>query len=284
MKVLVRTLLVLVLLLLAGLFLGVTYAGSLVRRAVEKGGTHVLGVETKLEEASLGVLAGKLGLDGLTVANPPGFQREHFLSLRRTEVEVSLASLRSERIESPLLLLEGLDLDLERKGDQTNYGVILANLERFQKTGEEPPPAEEPAGEGKRFVIRQVVLRDISAHVSLSALGQQIDRTVTLPELRLDNVGNDEQSLRSLISQIVTAVLEASVRSLEGVVPAELLTDLKGQVADLEAEAKKQVDEAVKQATEDVLGEVEEALEKGTGELEKGLGDLLGGKKKKDDG
>ena len=68
MKTLVRILLVLVLLLAAGVFLGATYAGSLVRKAVEKGGTHVLGVETKLADASLGLFAGKLGLGGLTVA------------------------------------------------------------------------------------------------------------------------------------------------------------------------------------------------------------------------
>lgn len=280
MKTFVRILFVLVLLLAAGLFLGVSYAGRLVRTAVEKGGTHVLGVETKLADASLGIFDGELALDGLTVANPAGFQREHFLSLGHAELEVALSSLTSERIEAPLLLLENVVLDLERNGDQSNYGAILDHLEEFQGKGEAPAPGEEPAGEGKRFVIRQVVLRQITANVAFSALGQEIARTVTLPELRLDDVGNDEQSLRSLISQIVTAVLAASVGSLDGVVPAELLADLKGQVADLEVQARAEVDAAIEEATGELDQATQDAIQKGKQELEKGLGDLLGGKKK----
>lgn len=291
MKTLLRVLVVLVVLLVAGVFVAVTYAGSLVRAGVERGGTHVLGVETKLDDASLGILSGELGLQGLSVANPPGFEREHFLEMRRAQVAVSLRSLASERIEAPLLLLEGLVLDLERKGDASNYGVILDHV---GGPGGEEPAGEEAPGASKKLVIREVVLRDITAHVAFEALGQKVAKSVTLGELRLQNVGNDEQSLRSLLSQIVTAILEEAMSSLEGVVPAELLGDLKGRLAQvqeagaaLQAEAQEKVDEAVQQAQgelekakQEAASEAQKALEKGKQELQKGLGDVLGGKKK----
>lgn len=309
MKTFLRFLLVLLVLVVVGGFLGLRYAGSLVEAAVEKGGTHVLGVETELDGASVGVFSGELGLSGLSVANPPGFEREHFLGLEKAAMQVSLGSLTGERVEAPLLLLEGVSLDLERSGDSSNYGTILDHLEKMGGEAENEPPSEEKDGTSKRFVIRQVVLRDISAHVKLSALGQDFAQTVTLPELTLDNVGNDEQSLRSLVSQIVTKVLEAAVANLDGIVPAELLGDLRGKVADLQAlgadlqaeaqekiddalqQAQGRVDEAVQQAQgelekakQQATGEVQGALDKGKQELEKGLGGLLGGKKKDGDG
>lgn len=294
MKTLLRILLVLVVLLALGLFLGLRYAGSLVVAAVEKGGTGALGVQTTLDGASVGLFAGKLGLEGLSVANPAGYQHPHFLELRTAALEVSLGSLRGERIEAPLFLLEGVTLDLERRGDQSNYGTILDHLERLGGQGSQKPPSAEKDGTAKRFVVRAIVLRDIEARVALSALGQDFSQTVKLPELRLENVGNDEQSLRSLVSRIVTAVLAAAVRNLDGIVPAELLADLKGNVANLEqvgaelqAQAQARVDEAVQQvqeqvegAKEQVLDEAKGALEQGKQELEKGLGGLLGGKKK----
>ena len=55
--------------------------GSIVKTAVQKGGTHALGVETTLSSASVNLFGGDLGLNELAVRNPPGFEEEYFLQM-----------------------------------------------------------------------------------------------------------------------------------------------------------------------------------------------------------
>ena len=51
----------------------VSQANKVARVAVEKGGTYALGVQTTLNDASIGVLSGRFGMSGLRVANAQGF-------------------------------------------------------------------------------------------------------------------------------------------------------------------------------------------------------------------
>jgi len=283
MKFLVRILIVLVVIALLGAFGLITYSGSLVKKAVEKGGTSALGVETRLEEARLDLFGGTLALDGLSVANPQEFDREHFLSLGHAELEVSLKTLRSDTIEAPLLLFDGVEIDLEKRGKASNYQTILDHLDTGSGGGGEAEPSASEGG--KRFVLREVVLRNVKAHVDFQAAGTTLAKTtVEVPEIRLEGVG--ERSMTELASEIVTAVLKASVSSLDGVVPAEILGDLKGQVAGLQGRAQElagQVQGKLDQGAKDATKKVQEGVQKGLGEAEKklgkGLGGLLGGKK-----
>ncbi len=74
------------------------YFNELAAGAVERGGTHALGVETELGSLSLRPLLGRLSLSELEIANPPGFEDEHFLTLGNGRVSVSLRSLLGEPV------------------------------------------------------------------------------------------------------------------------------------------------------------------------------------------
>ncbi|MDX1682749.1 MAG: hypothetical protein R3336_06495, partial [Phycisphaeraceae bacterium] len=58
-------------LLVVGIFI---YIDSIAATAVERGGTYALGVDTRLADADVGIFAGEVTLDGLTVDNPEGFK------------------------------------------------------------------------------------------------------------------------------------------------------------------------------------------------------------------
>lgn len=283
MKILVRLLLVLVLLVAVGAFGLMTYSGSLIKKAVEAGGSQALGVETLLEGANLDLLGGKLELDGLSVANPPDFGREHFLALGHAEVEVSLGTLRSDKIEAPLLLFDGVEIDLERRGKTTNYGTILENLERGESTDGGDAPAPDTGG-GKTLVIHEVILRNVKAHVDFEAGGVSLAKTtVDVPEIRLAGVG--ERSVAELTREIVTAILNDSVASLEGVLPADVLAGLQSQVAGLEDRAQvlqQELQGELEKGLEDATKKLEESVGESLGEVEKELGKGLGGLLKKD--
>jgi hypothetical protein len=242
MKLLLRLVFVGIALVVVVAVLGIASVGRIVQAAVEKGGSHALGVPTTLAEANIGLFSGEFGMSGLEVANPAGFEREHFLSMNQAELAVSLGSLRSELVEVPRVVFDGIALSLERREGKTNYGTILENLERLkgerESGGEEPPGEEEPAEKEekddapqKRFVVRQVVLRNIVAHVDLLPVGGQWTKTsIELPELVLENVGNEEGSIADVTSQVVTALIAAVVQAGGDRIPAGMLDDLQGQL------------------------------------------------------
>lgn len=253
MKIAVRVLVVLVVLgLLGGLAAGL-FLDSLAKQAIERGGTHALGVETKLESASLGLTSGKFALAGLSVANPPGFAEPDFFALRATELELPLTSLLDQRVTIPSLVLEGITLDLERNASGTNYGVILDSLARFESS-EGASTTSGPASEGgKTFHLQRLVIRDVRATANLVPTGGDLTKlSLAVPEIVVDDMASD-MTLPQLCALVVRTVVSAAVKVGAGVLPEELLTDLRGRVDALEGVARERVDQE--------LGKVESRLE-----------------------
>lgn len=246
--------------LFLGLVLFVILAGgavffidSLVEQAVERGSTHALGVETRLDGASIGLLSGDFALTQLTVSNPPGFEQPLFFELRAAQLELPLSKLMEECITIPALVLEGITLDLERNSKGTNYGVILDNLARFE-SGEAPAPHEPGGGGGgdKTFLLQKLVIRDIRAVVNLLPAGGDLTKlSLSVPEIVVEDLGS-EMTLAEICVLVVKTVVQAAASAGGGVLPAELLQDLRGRMEGLEGLARGKL------GTE--LGKLEESL------------------------
>lgn len=277
MKLVVRLVIGLfVLLLLAGIAAGF-FLDSLARQAIERGGTHALGVETRLESASLGLFSGKFALAGLAVANPPGFAQPDFFALRSTELELPLSTLLEPRITIPSLVLEGITLDLERNASGTNYGLILDNLKRFESapgTGEPGEPASEG---GKTFLLQRLVIRDVRATANLIPAGGDLTKlSLAVPEIVVEGLGS-EMSMGELCALVVKTVVNAAIQAGAGVLPEDLLADLRGRMDSLEGEARARVDQELG-ALESKLGEQAKKLGPEAEKALQNASDKLGGK------
>ena len=212
------------------------YIDRILIESVERGGSYALGVETELDSLRLGLVSGKLGLSGLRVANPEGFESPHFLSLDRADVHVRLRSLIHDPVDVPLLSVSGLEMSLERSGRRTNYGIILDNLAKLESAESQPAAEEDEAAgsESKRFVIRKLVIRDVKAKARLFAAGREVKEVeVDVPEINVENIGSESGTdLAGLAGVITKAVLEAVAQKsgdLKG-----LSRDLRGRLARLE--------------------------------------------------
>ena len=264
---------------------------SLARSAVERGGTHALGVETTLADASIGIFSSKSGLTDLEVANPAGFSRPSFFSLRSARLELPLRQLLETRITIPVLELEGITIHLERGASGTNFGQILDHLARFESgsdapPGEGAPPDESEKGEGKTFHLQRLVIRDVRASVQLiPAAGELTQLEVSVPEIVVDDLASD-MTVAQICAVVVRVALRASLEAGKGKIPAELLADLRGRVDDLEAEARARIakelgglEEKLNEQAKKLGPEAERALQKASEELGGKLDGLL--KKKK---
>lgn len=281
---LVAVLLVLLGVAVLGIFV---YIDSIAKAAIERGSTYALGVETTLRWADVGILSGEFAMGGLKIDNPDGFDGDHFLQLERADVEVSLASLRQDTVELPLLVLSGVDMKLQRTLAGANYQVILDNLKRFESNQSKDPGLSDESG--RTFVIREVLISDVNVEVDLLPIGGQLNRVkVAIDEIRLINVGSEGVSMSQLTNVIIQAILAAVVQNAADL-PIDLITDLGGGLAGLTGlglDATFKVGGEVTALVGDVLGEVTKAVGgagedvgKEIGKALEGLGGLLGGDK-----
>jgi hypothetical protein len=218
------------LLLVLGIAL-VFYLDRIVGTAVERGGSHALGVRTDVGGVQLGLLRGHVGLSDLEVANPEGFHGEHFLRLGSIRIEIPPAALREETVVIPSIALEDLELTLAGSRAGTNYGRILRNLESLGG-GASQPAAEAPGG-GRKFVVKELVVRNVNATLALDGFGSKLASTsIAVPEMRLTNLGEASGRgvpLAELIAQLTEVVVQNVVRQRPELA-TQLTSELRGQL------------------------------------------------------
>jgi len=300
MKIILKIIVALIIVIILAVVALFLYIDQAAKAGIERGATYALGVETTLEKADVGVFSGEFALSGLNVANPAGFDTPHFLHLNDGGVAVDLPSLRQDTVELPTLQLTGLDMNLEKKQGKSNYDVILANLKRLE-SGEKP---KDESGEGKDFIVREILIRDVNVQVDLLPMGGELSRVkVPIDEIRLTDVGTGDQGaikFSELFDVLLKAIFAAIVQN-GGDLPGEVLGELQNGLAGLQSLGDMGIGAATViegqvQELAGSLGKTAEELGKGLGEatggLEdlgkqadeglKGLGDLLGGDKDKD--
>lgn len=292
----------------AGLFV---YIDQIAKAGVERGATYALGVDTTLDSMSVGVFRGRVAMNGLDVANPPGFDSDRFLRLGEGRVAVTLGTLMEDTVVVPELRLSGVAINLEKKGKSANYQVILDGLKKFESKGEPPAPEKENP---KRFVVRLVVVEDVDVAVDLLGIGGGLTRLpVHLDRIELRDVGSESDGgvvLAQLSGMLVKALLEAVVQQAGGVLPGEITAELTQGLAMLHGlggasiKVVGDVTAIINGQTQDLaglsgrllqdvgsVGEVGQNLREGldktkdnlgqeVGRLKDGLGGLLGDRKK----
>jgi vacuolar-type H+-ATPase subunit H len=265
----------------------VVFIDRIAKAGTEKGATYALGTKTTLKDADIGLVAGCSELDNLQVNNPPGFDTSHFLKLNKGVIAVSLGSLTGDTVEVPEFTLEGIDVNLEKKGASSNYQVILDNLKRFESKSEPQPKQEKE--EGKRFVIREILIKPVTAHVKLSPLPEV---TVTVPEIRLKNVGTGSDK-GVMVSELTDALLKAIMMAIAeqggSLMPKEILGELDASLKSLASlkdvgatlavgvggamkELGGQASQTVQQATEQASKTVEQAKEQASKSVQEATG------------
>jgi len=286
MKILIRLVAAGFAVLIAVLAAFYIYIDVIAGATIEKGATYALGVDTKVGFVGIGLLTGSFRIGSLKIDNPPGFDAKHLLTLGDGRMEVSIGSLQKEVVEVPLFALEGIDVSLEKAKGQTNYGVILANLKRFESSGSKPAPAESgDAGPGKRLIVRELLIRDISAHVADRAgLGAVGGVDVEVPEIRLTNIGahNAQGVAMSELTNIIMKAIFASIAKYGTNLPNVLSGDLRSNMGGLSKVPIQVVGGSTEALTKGIpqpVGDAARRVGGGAGEKIKGLGGLLGGKK-----
>jgi hypothetical protein len=277
------------------------YVNQIVGSAIERGGTYALGVDTRVGFVRLRLLPADFRLRRLRIANPPGFDEPYFLKMGGAEIDVARETLLEDVVVIPLFALDGIEVALEREGKQTNYGVILDNLSRFESG--KPPAEGQPADAGsqKRFIVNRLVIRDVTAHVEWSQMAaDQSAIKVVIPQIELKDIGahNAQGVVMSELTGIVMKAILGSIarygtdlpsamlgglnQGLGGVarVPGVVVTGMGSNLVEATGAA---VGGKTGDAIRGVGGSAVESVGESVGDkAAKALGGLFGGKKEED--
>lgn len=262
-------LLFLCLLLAVGLWYG---SDSIARKAITTAGTKALGVETKLDDVSIGWFSGKLSLAGLEIANPEGFSDKAFFQMEEARLDVDLPTLLANEVVVSLFSLKGIRLSLETQGTSTNYGALLDALDSgdgggAKKSGGGDSKGGKSSGGGgseKTYAIDRIVLEDIQVSVDLGTSLVSTGGTVDVPRIELNDLSSKKLTLKELSALILRTLIERAATSGQDLFPKDILdrlhvsaegfADLKGLGEIQSLEDAKELKEKVEKAGRDAKG------------------------------
>ncbi len=129
----------------------ITFFGDrALKTGIEIAGSEALGVAVTVADVDLSILRGKLGLQNLSIDNPPDYQLEKLLEMTDARIDVGIKSLLSDVVNIEEIKLDGLNVTLEQKGVTSN------NIQDILKTisGKEEEKDEQQAEpSGKKLHI-----------------------------------------------------------------------------------------------------------------------------------
>lgn len=225
---------------------------AVARSALEEALAGAFGTGASVESVDVRLFSGEVTAEGNVVSNPGGFGSPHFAALARARVSAGLTDLLGDTVTVRRVDLEGLELYLERRGAETNFGPILRSLQARREAG---------ASGGKLYRIEELVLTGTVARVRMGAGGE--GETVEVPEIRLTDLGSDGAlPLGQVAGAVIRAALRAALErsgglpgAVGGLLRGELggLGDLPGRLELPATDDGGGGDERVRDALEEIL-------------------------------
>lgn len=214
-------------------FVSFLFADEISRRVIEDGVEDALGVDVSLSLVRLGLLGGGVQLYGLSVPNPDGFEEDDLLTIGHASVGLRLRELIAARVVVPSLRVDDVHVDLERRGTHTNYGAVLARLERSKGAPQDAQPHTDSTFEIQEIRVTGIhadirMLPELGAVPDAQKLTGLEDIQVKIPEIVLHDVqtrGDLTELVARLTDLVAAAVFESVARHATGL-PSAMVEEL----------------------------------------------------------
>jgi hypothetical protein len=223
---------VLVLLVIAGV-VGFFSLNTIVKKGVETVGPIVTKTDVKLTSATVSPFSGSGGLHGLVVGNPPGYKTDAAIKVGDIKVNVEARTLLSAVAVVDSIAIDAPEIMFEGSLTENNLKTILDNVKSLSGT-DEKSGTTKPAEGGRKFRVKDLVIRRGKIHVTLNALKQTASASLPLPEIHITNIGNDSDgaSTAELVEQVLGQILQSAVQEVSTKALTKELKNLGGKTGD----------------------------------------------------
>ena len=208
---------------------------GLVKEMIETTGSKATQTQVTVEGVAIDLLTGKGQINGLTIANPPGFTSDHVFRLERVAVGLDIKSLTG-----PVIVISGVDIDganliAEQKGTTTNLSQLKKNLDQSASKANSAASSEgdDSSSVEVRLMMQRFALTQTQGTLITQKWGEQ---SLTLPDVKRQNIGNKttgltpEQLASELLQSVIAQVQQATQDYLAKLAKDELTKKLQGEI------------------------------------------------------
>lgn len=220
MKKVLIVLILIVVLAVGGAVMLLSSVNSLLVKAVNTYGPEVMQTSVHLDKVDISILDGKGTLEGLCIGNPEGFSGEYAVRLDTIQAVLDTGTLSDDVVVIQKIEVVAPEIFYERSKGTDNLQTLIQNVRKT--TGLENRNTAGQADEkqkSSRVMINELLIRD--ARVSMLLPGVNKTVGITLPEIRLHDIGKDGRSSFAdvavlVLQNISDAVLKSSITGIEG--------------------------------------------------------------------
>jgi hypothetical protein len=199
-------------LLILAVVVGALLLGRLdeeVRKHIEVACSAATGTRCTVDGVQLDILAGTLGVTGLKIGNPEGFQDEHIMTVSSIYVDVNLPSLRKDPVQVGVVEVNGLRINYEQTAGASNLKTVLDYARNATQSAQRRPD--------KRVQVERVSIDPVQVRLNLRGkppFVNPMQLNLKLPDIEIYNPLNaqgefptPEQLLTLISTQITQAIL-----------------------------------------------------------------------------
>ncbi len=255
---------VLVVVVGAVVFFGLSNLGPIIKKAVNTYGPEITQTEVQLGDAGVSLFSGEAKLQDFLLGNPKGFKSPQAMKVGSIYVDLDEKSLTGNPIVIDTIEVVAPEITYERSGRDDNFNALLRNVKQRSGTGQSGAKAKkspkEGEGGGKKLLIRSLVIKDGRVNLTAKIMsGQTV--TAELPYIELKDVGGKKEgvtpakAMNLILAELYKQMQSPDVTAALGKGLEELGVTVKGiSVKGLDDKTKKQV-ESVKDKVKGLLGD-----------------------------
>lgn len=230
--------------------------GSIAKAAVEKVATDSLGVKVTISALDINPVEKKVTVRGLKIANPPGFRKDHVLTV--DHIGIAAESLSRDLLVFRQIEVLGASINLEVTAKDTNMTVLQKNVNRNASS--------RVAAQGEKVVkviIRELLMNNTTLNPSATLVAGEMP-PANISYIRITEIGESQNGV--IASEAIVQVLERlsqvsfqiAMQSgfLEGLSP-EAVAGMRSQLGlppDLKEQAKQGI-ESIKSGIKGLFSE-----------------------------
>jgi len=197
----------------AAFWLLVENLDGLVKHAIETSASNATGTPVHVGSVAISLKEGRGTINGLTIANPPGFSGQPLLTLDSIDVRLDPAALTAAVPVIEEIRIGSTTFNYEINGaGESNLRIIQKQARRQQKAATATKPGESTE---KKLRIRRLVFADSTATLDLGQFGG--GRGVArVPGMNLTDLGGKQGATAQELAAEIVAELGKNLSATVG--------------------------------------------------------------------